>query len=86
MEKVVAAKDYALAEAALASRRHVILEKPLGITIRAARRIIDTAVATRRVLAVADNADQAGDFAQHTDDLLACCLPVPYRAQKVYVG
>jgi predicted dehydrogenase len=48
-------EHHTLAEAALASGRHVIIEKPLGITIRAARRIIDTAVATRRVLAVAEN-------------------------------
>jgi predicted dehydrogenase len=48
-------EHHTLAEAALASGRHVIIEKPLGITVRAARRIIDTAVATRRVLAVAEN-------------------------------
>lgn len=48
-------EHHGLAEAALASGRHVILEKPLGITVRAAKRIIDTAVATRRVLAVAEN-------------------------------
>ncbi len=48
-------EHHTLAEAALASGRHVIIEKPLGITVRAARRIIDTAVATKRVLAVAEN-------------------------------
>lgn len=48
-------EHHGLAEAALASGRHVILEKPLGITVRAAKRIIDTAVATQRILAVAEN-------------------------------
>ena len=48
-------EHHALAETALAAGRHVIVEKPLGITVRAARRIIDTAVATRRILAVAEN-------------------------------
>ena len=42
----------------------------------------------QQVLAVADNADSAGDFAQMSDDLLACCLPAPYQdqAEKVYYG
>ncbi|SVB91263.1 uncharacterized protein METZ01_LOCUS244117, partial [marine metagenome] len=44
-------EHHALAETAMAAGRHVIVEKPLGITVRAARRIIDTAVATRRILA-----------------------------------
>ena len=48
-------EHHALAETAMAAGRHVIVEKPLGITVRAARRIIDTAVATRRILAVAEN-------------------------------
>ena len=69
MEELLAAEDeveavdicalhsehHSLAEAALASGRHVIIEKPIGITVRAARRIVETAVATRRVLAVAEN-------------------------------
>jgi hypothetical protein len=39
----------------------------------------------RQVLAVADDLDpDAGDFAQISDDLLACCLPAPYQAEKVY--
>ena len=48
-------QHHELAEAALASGKHVIIEKPLGVTVRAARRIVDTAVAMRRVLAVAEN-------------------------------
>ncbi|HNS52373.1 MAG TPA: C25 family cysteine peptidase [Anaerolineae bacterium] len=38
----------------------------------------------QQLLAVADNADQAGDFAQLSDSLLDCCLPEPYQAEKVY--
>jgi hypothetical protein len=40
----------------------------------------------QQVLAVADNADSAGNFAQASDELLADCLPVPYAAEKVYYG
>jgi len=39
----------------------------------------------RQVLAVADRFDpRVGDFAEISDDLLACCLPEPYQAEKVY--
>jgi predicted dehydrogenase len=48
-------EHHSLAAAALDAGRHVILEKPLGITVRAGRRIIDAAVAAQRVLAVAEN-------------------------------
>ena len=37
-----------------------------------------------QVLAVADNADTGGDFAAVSDGLLACCLPAPYQADRVY--
>jgi len=40
----------------------------------------------QRVLAVADNADSAGDFALMSDNLLTSHLPLPYQAQKVYYG
>jgi hypothetical protein len=41
----------------------------------------------QQVLAVADNADPAaGDFAQESDDLVACCILPPYQVQKVYLG
>jgi hypothetical protein len=40
----------------------------------------------KQVLAVADNADSAGDFALASDDLLADCLPGTYQARKVYYG
>ena len=40
----------------------------------------------QQVLAVTDNADDAGNFAQESDDLLACCIKSPYQAQKVYYG
>ena len=40
----------------------------------------------QQVLAVADNADSAGDFAQMSDALLTGTLPNPYQAQKVYYG
>jgi hypothetical protein len=41
----------------------------------------------QQVLAVADDRDPAvGDFAQISDDLLACCLPEPYQAERVYYG
>jgi hypothetical protein len=41
----------------------------------------------QQVLAVADDLDPTvGNFAQMSDDLLACCLPAPYEAEKVYYG
>ena len=40
----------------------------------------------KQLLVIADNADSAGDFAKFTDDLLSCCLPAPFTAQKVYLG
>lgn len=41
---------------------------------------------TEQVLAVADNADGAGDFAAASDALLVGYLPQPYQAHKVYLG
>ncbi len=40
----------------------------------------------QQILAVADNADSAGDFAQESDGLVACCVAPPYQVQKVYYG
>jgi hypothetical protein len=40
----------------------------------------------QQVLAVADNADSGGNFAQSSDNLLSCCMPAPYQAEKVYYG
>lgn len=40
----------------------------------------------QQVLAVADNADGAGNFAYMSDNLLTCCLQAPYQAVKVYYG
>ena len=40
----------------------------------------------KQVLAVADNADSGGNFAQMSDSLLNSSLPQPYQAQKVYYG
>ncbi len=39
-----------------------------------------------QVLAIADNADEAGNFAAISDTLLTCCLPAEYTAQKIYYG
>ncbi|MGC9333968.1 MAG: C25 family cysteine peptidase, partial [Anaerolineae bacterium] len=39
---------------------------------------------TEQVLAVADNTDSGGNFAAMSDDLLSCCLPADYQAEKVY--
>jgi hypothetical protein len=40
----------------------------------------------QRILAVADNADQVGDFAQTSENLLASYLVQPYQAERVYYG
>jgi len=40
----------------------------------------------QQVLAVADNADTAGNFAASSDALLSGYLPQPYQATKVYYG
>ena len=40
----------------------------------------------QQILTVTDNTDSAGNFAQMSDDLLACCLPDPYLATKAYYG
>jgi hypothetical protein len=40
----------------------------------------------QQVLAVADNADGAGDFARMSEQLLSAYLPTPYQAQTVYYG
>ena len=44
-----------IATAALAAGKHALVEKPLGITIRACRRIIDAAERSGTVLATAEN-------------------------------
>ena len=44
-----------LAGACLAAGKHVIIEKPLAITLRAGRQILDAALDNRRILAVAEN-------------------------------
>ncbi|MYC94006.1 MAG: Gfo/Idh/MocA family oxidoreductase [Caldilineaceae bacterium SB0661_bin_32] len=44
-----------IATAALAAGKHALVEKPLGITIRACRRIIDAAERSGAVLATAEN-------------------------------
>jgi len=46
---------HVLAVQSLQSGRHVIIEKPLGITMKAAHLIVDTAKRNNRVLAVAEN-------------------------------
>ncbi|MFH1567117.1 MAG: Gfo/Idh/MocA family oxidoreductase, partial [Gemmatimonadota bacterium] len=48
-------EHHGLAVSALEAGRHVIIEKPLGITVRAARRILDAATRAQKVLAVAEN-------------------------------
>ena len=44
-----------VATAALAAGKHALVEKPLGITVRACRRIIDAAAQSGAVLATAEN-------------------------------
>jgi len=44
-----------VATAALAAGKHALVEKPLGITVRACRRIIDAAAQSGTVLATAEN-------------------------------
>ncbi|MCY3904952.1 MAG: Gfo/Idh/MocA family oxidoreductase [Caldilineaceae bacterium] len=44
-----------VATAALAAGKHALVEKPLGITVRACRRIIDAAAQSGSVLATAEN-------------------------------
>lgn len=39
-----------------------------------------------RALFVADNEDYAGDFAAVSDGLISSTLPVPYQAERVYLG
>ena len=48
-------QHHVLAVACLAAGKHVIIEKPLAITLRAGRQIINAAVDNRRQLAVAEN-------------------------------
>lgn len=40
----------------------------------------------QQILAIADNADEAGDFAQYSNDLLSCCTGAPYTTEKVHFG
>lgn len=46
---------HVIATAALEAGKHALVEKPLGITVRACRRIIEAADASGRVLATAEN-------------------------------
>ena len=39
-----------------------------------------------KVLAIADNADAGGNFPIISDNLLSCCLPSSYSAEKIYYG
>jgi len=59
MEAVDICSDHAshhtLAVKCLESGRHIIIEKPLGVTIRAAQLIVEAARRNNRVLAVAEN-------------------------------
>ena len=48
-------QHHLLAVACLAAGKHVIIEKPLAITLRAGRQILDAALDNRRILAVAEN-------------------------------
>ena len=48
-------QHHLLAVAALQAGKHVIIEKPLAITLRAGRQILDAALDNRRLLAVAEN-------------------------------
>ena len=59
------ASHHVLAEQALDAGKHVLVEKPLGITVKAAKRVIDAAERNDRILGVAENARQsASDRAQ----------------------
>jgi len=40
----------------------------------------------KKVMAVADNPDFAGNFPASSQGLLACCLPSPYEPERVYLG
>ena len=48
-------EHHGLATACLEDGKAVIIEKPLGITMRAGRKILDAAVQSRQMLAVAEN-------------------------------
>jgi len=48
-------QHHILAVACLEAGKHAIIEKPLAITLRAGRKILDAAVDNRRLLAVAEN-------------------------------
>ena len=39
-----------------------------------------------KILAVADNADAAGNFSVVMESVLQCCMPSRYEAQRVYLG
>lgn len=48
-------EHHTLAKRCLAAGKHVHVEKPLGITMRASKQIMDAALAAQRVLAVGEN-------------------------------
>ena len=48
-------EHHGLATQALQAGKHVIIEKPLGITMRAGKQILDAATANNRILSVAEN-------------------------------
>ncbi|MBP94502.1 hypothetical protein CMK18_00970 [Candidatus Poribacteria bacterium] len=48
-------EHHGLATQALQAGKHVIIEKPLGITMRAGKQIIDAATTNNRILSVAEN-------------------------------
>jgi len=48
-------EHHTLAVPSLEAGKHVLIEKPLGITVRAARKILGAATRTQQILAVAEN-------------------------------
>jgi len=50
-----ASSHYAVAMPILAAGRHVLCEKPLGLTVRSCRAMVDQAAATSAILATAEN-------------------------------
>jgi len=40
----------------------------------------------KQVISVTDNIDEAGNFPLSSNNLLSCCMPTSYSAQKIYYG